>query len=338
MKVYFDPQQMNHRPRLEMNAVAHFPHPEDPARASAILDALRQAGGFEVEAPEPLSRGLVERIHFGPLLAFLARSEELGEELLVPYVFPYDSRFCSRTPQPPADIAFHCFDTCTPLMRRTWPAALASAASAVAAARETMASGAPTYALCRPPGHHASADRYGGYCYLNNAALAAQEFVSRGQRVLLVDIDYHHGNGTQSIFYERDDVFFLSLHAHPAYPHFSGSAAERGLAAGEGFNLNVPFAGQCTIDDYCRALENALALAFSRFSADALVISAGFDTLQGDPQGNFGFCMEDVSRIGRILAGVRRPCTVVQEGGYQVDLLGAAARNFLTPFLDAAKL
>jgi acetoin utilization deacetylase AcuC-like enzyme len=186
------------------------------------------------------------------------------------------------------------------------------------------------YALCRPPGHHATANLYGGFCYLNNAAIAAHWLAMQGQRVAVVDVDYHHGNGTQAIFYGRDDVFFCSIHADPAddYPYHWGYAAVRGEGAGEGYNLNVPLplgTGEAT---YLPALERGLQ-AVADFRPDVVVVSLGVDTAEGDPVSQFRLQTETFRRMGQMFAGLARPLVIVQEGGYLLVKLGENVVSFL---------
>jgi len=228
----------------------------------------------------------------------------------------------------------YLFDTATPIVAGTWSAARGAVDVALSAA-ERVIDGAPlAYGLCRPPGHHAARGMLGGYCYFNNAAIVA-EWLRRergAHRVAILDIDYHHGNGTQQIFWERGDVLYLSLHADPAraYPHFSGYAAERGAGTGEGMTRNWPLPTGTTLDGYATALREALAMV-AGFAPDApLIVSAGFDTFERDPIGDLALQTEDYGEIGRLIAGLGLPTIVLQEGGYAVDALGANALALLT--------
>jgi len=204
------------------------------------------------------------------------------------------------------------------------------------------------YALCRPPGHHAAADLYGGYCYLNNAAIAARYLQSSGSRpsslpesralptptkVAILDIDYHHGNGTQLIFYADPAVLYCSLHVHPDedYPYYWGDADETGVGPGEGTNCNWPLPRGTGDKAYLAALDEALA-AIGEFAPDYLVVSAGLDTTEGDPEGGFCLSTEGLHAIGECIAGLAMPTVVVQEGGYRLDRLGDNAVAFLQPF------
>jgi acetoin utilization deacetylase AcuC-like enzyme len=239
-----------------------------------------------------------------------------------------------------------------PIVAGTYAAARAAANTALTGAALLLEGQRATYALCRPPGHHAGRDLYGGYCYLNNAAIAAQ-FLGVGgwespptpnlqpptpnpqltHRVAILDVDYHHGNGTQQIFYERGDVLFASIHADPArqYPYFAGHADERGAGAGLGANLNIPL--EADVDDgrYLEALDEALR-AVRAFDPRFLVVSAGFDTFGGDPIADFALSSAVYPQIGRRIAALGLPTLIVQEGGYAVEALGENAVGLLRGF------
>jgi acetoin utilization deacetylase AcuC-like enzyme len=205
-------------------------------------------------------------------------------------------------------------------------------------AQRLVAQGAPSaFALCRPPGHHAGSDFYGGYCFFNNAAIAAQAFIDNGaRRVAVLDVDFHHGNGTQEIFYRRNDVLFCSLHGHPEdeYPYFSGYEDETGEGAGDGFNANFPLRPGTAWAQYRPALAAALK-RIDAYGADALVISLGVDTYENDPISSFKLKCEDYLRLGEMIAGAGRPTLFVMEGGYAVEEIGINTVNVLTGFESA---
>jgi acetoin utilization deacetylase AcuC-like enzyme len=188
------------------------------------------------------------------------------------------------------------------------------------------------YALCRPPGHHAAADLYGGFCYLNNTAIAAR---SLGKQVAILDIDYHHGNGTQLIFYDDAEVLFCSLHADPDddYPYYWGGAGERGSGAGSGFNHNWPLPQNTGDEAYLTALDEALEVV-AKFGPRYLIVSAGFDTIAGDPVGGFRLSMAGLRAVGLRIAALGVPVVIVQEGGYLLERLGESAVAFLSPFVE----
>lgn len=218
-------------------------------------------------------------------------------------------------------------------MKGTWSAAREAANVALTGAAAIHAGERAAFALTRPPGHHAAIDVFGGFCYLNNAAIAAQWFADRGLRPAILDVDYHHGNGTQTIFYERADVFFCSIHADPAfaYPHFLGFAEERGEGAGEGMNLNLPLPAHTDWARYEPALARALH-DLHDFGPDVVLISLGLDTYCEDPIAGFELTAADYRRLGERLALLKRPTLFLFEGGYAVDALGEITANVLEGF------
>jgi acetoin utilization deacetylase AcuC-like enzyme len=233
----------------------------------------------------------------------------------------------------------YCFDTATPIVAGSGQAARAAVDIGLTAL-DLVLEGAPiAYGLCRPPGHHAGRNLIGGYCFFNNAAIVAESLVTRGaERVAILDVDFHHGNGTQQIFWERGDVLYVSLHGDPAgtYPYYSGYAAERGAGDGEGATLNLPLAPGTDGDGYLAALAEALD-AVRAFDADApLVLSLGFDTYHADPICNLGLQTDDYARIGAAIRDLGMSAVVLQEGGYAVEALGANAVAFLGGLRGAA--
>ena len=231
-------------------------------------------------------------------------------------------------------MGYYCFDPGTPIVEGTWEAAFAAARCALTAAAWVAEGARSAYALCRPPGHHAGRSSYGGYCFLNNAALAAQHLRDAGLgRVAVLDVDAHHGNGTQDIFSERADVLFVSIHGTPdtEYPYFLGYADERGAGEGEGFTRNFPLPRTAAWTDYRPTLD-AAADVVAAFAADALVVSLGVDTFDGDPISPLALGREHFPLIGQRLAALGLPTVIVQEGGYAVEDLGANVVGVLTAF------
>ncbi len=330
LPVYYSPRQSRHNPT---------DHPETPQRADILLAAALRVGLTE-RRPKDAGLAPIAAVHSPDLLALLqtayrrfAQLKE-GPRPAVPDTFAV-REFAGRLPRTIwGHLGYYCNDTVTPILEDTWEAAYWSAQTAVAAAG-ALDSGVPlAYALCRPPGHHATHDLYGGYCYLNNAAIAAGYLAQKGRRPAIIDIDYHHGNGTQAIFYDRADVFFCSIHADPEeeYPYYSGFAHELGRDTGEGLTLNLPLPLDTGESDYLRALGFALD-AIAAFAPDVVIVSAGFDTLAGDPQGGMRLETGSFRAIGRLLATLERPLLVVQEGGYALPSLGASLEQFLEGLL-----
>jgi len=322
-----------HDPLYEVNyGEVVRPVYERPERAERLREALAAAGHPLVEpvahGPEP-----VLAVHEPALVGFLegawaAWRAAGGPEVLIPDTFALgrlargDGRDLGSGVGRPG---WFCFDTATPLVAGSFAAAAAAADAALTAA-DLVAGGEPAaYALCRPPGHHAGPGYYGGFCLLNNAALAARRLAALG-RVAVVDVDFHHGNGTQDIFWEDHEVLYVSLHGDPAvhYPFFTGAADETGGGPGAGTTRNLPLPDGTGDDAYLEALAEAMAVV-AAFDPAVLVVSAGFDTFEGDPIGAFGVTTAGFGRIGAVLAAAGRPVLVVQEGGYAVDALGANA-------------
>jgi acetoin utilization deacetylase AcuC-like enzyme len=234
-------------------------------------------------------------------------------------------------------LGYYSFDAGSPITAGTWRAARASAATAASGAHRLLQTKAKAvFSLCRPPGHHAAADYYGGYCFINNAAVAAQTLCAAGARAAVWDVDYHHGNGTQAIFYTRGDVLFVSQHADPAFefPFFSGFADESGEGAGAGANLNLPLAAGCEWPAYRDAMR-AAAKAISQFGAEVLIVSFGADTFERDPISHFKLRADDFFRLGAELAAPQLPTLFVMEGGYAIDDLGRNVAAALCGFAEA---
>ncbi|BDG10754.1 histone deacetylase family protein [Anaeromyxobacter paludicola] len=339
MRVVHSPLHARHQGGKELHRGELVPCFESPARAELILEAVRRAG-FEVSEPRALSAQELLGVHDAGFVDFLrtahAEWRAAGKEgFMIPSAFPARGLRQDRVPAGlNGRMGFYCFDPGTPIVEGTWDAALAAAGCAVTAA-ELVAEGAPSaYALCRPPGHHAGHAVYGGYCFLNNAALAAQRLRELGlARVAVLDVDAHHGNGTQEIFWERADVLYVSLHGTPEtdYPYFLGWADERGAGAGEGFTRNLPLPRDARWPEYAAALEEALE-AVGRFGAGALVVSLGVDTFAGDPISPIALGAEHFPLLGARLASLRLPTVIVQEGGYAVADIGGNVLGVLNGF------
>jgi acetoin utilization deacetylase AcuC-like enzyme len=311
--------------------------PESPGRAKTLLQSAI-ASGLELAAPEDCGLEPVAAVHTSKYLTFLEnihtrwlRIPGASKDVL-PNVHP-ESRDCLYPASAVGQVGFHVFDGAAPITADTWNSALWSAYSAVQAAREVMRGAHACYALTRPPGHHATREMAGGFCYLNNSAIAAQELRSKYERVAVLDIDVHHGNGTQSIFYDRDEVLTISLHADPVrfYPFFWGGADECGEAAGEGFNLNLPLARGTANTEYLLALDSALA-RIGRFDPGALAVALGLDAFIGDPFAGLALSTEGFGLVAQRIHALGLPTVLVQEGGYPCEQLGDNLRAFLSPF------
>ncbi|HUW62397.1 MAG TPA: histone deacetylase family protein [Candidatus Bathyarchaeia archaeon] len=302
---------------------------ERPARVAAILSALEDLPVDKVAARRH-SIAPVMRVHDPRLVHFLEKATEqlTPGTLLYPDVFPV--RQAARLPRAwEIQAGYFCIDASTPITGNVFKAARAAVDCALTAADLVLAGEPLAYALCRPPGHHAGRSTFGGFCYLNNAAIAANRLAEKG-RVALLDIDYHHGNGTQEIFYDRDDVLFISIHGHPevSYPYFSGFRTERGAGRGLGYTRNYPLFPEIDDAAYLRVLDDALKHV-RRYKPDWLVVSAGFDTMAGDPTGRFAVTPQGMRQIAQRLGRLKLPTLVVQEGGYSLTNLRRGGRMFI---------
>ncbi|MBS0441007.1 MAG: histone deacetylase family protein [Proteobacteria bacterium] len=349
MLVIHNPDHASHAGRQEMFRGRLVPCHEVPARLDHVLAELqrRRFGRLEAAAPDAGLDALLPRIHAPRYLRYLERAWDDWVALdpanaaldALPSVWPVRGFRADVEPDNfAARLGLYSFDAGTPLTAGSWRAARSGALAALQAAR-AVASGTErsAFALTRPPGHHAGADFFGGYCFLNNAALAAQALREGGAaRVAVLDVDYHHGNGTQSIFYERADVLTISIHGDPRteYPFYLGHADERGAGAGEGCNLNLPLPRGTGFERWLEALDAAIA-AVRAFRPDALVVPLGLDTFEGDPISGFHLKSADYLRVGARLASLELPTVFSFEGGYAVAEVGVNAVNVLEGFESA---
>jgi acetoin utilization deacetylase AcuC-like enzyme len=298
--------------------------------------------------PWPAIRGVhaPDYLHYLQTIHALWTAEFGADVNVIPDTFPHPhgprlargapatAHRVTRPTKPAAQAGYYSFDMAAPITAGTWAAAFDSARCAVRAADAVVHGQRAAYALCRPPGHHAGPDYCGGFCYLNNSAIAAQHLILTGkQRVAILDLDYHHGNGTQDIFYTRDDVLFVSLHADPdaQYPYFWGHAKERGEWAGAGFTHNFPLPRGTRetqwLDTFARALE-----CVASYAPEALVVSLGVDTYEKDTVGDFGITLDGYAIISRELDRLNLPMVLIQEGGYNVNHVGPCVAAVLKPY------
>ena len=346
MLTFHNPLHQGHAPVHEFYRGERVPCFEKPARVDYVEAAL-QARGHALQAPDVDSAAVLARIHAPGYLAFLQTAWQqwlaldAGNAAVQPFPSVWPVRTLRSDVEPAnfiARLGLYSMDNGTPLAAGTWAAAKAGT-DAVASAAARVAAGARAAFCCtRPPGHHAGPDFMGGYCFLNNAAVAAQSLRNAGAaRVAVLDVDYHHGNGTQSIFYDRADVLFISLHGDPQteYPFYLGHADEVGAGQGAGFNLNLPLAAGTSAAQWFAALEQACQ-RMVQYSADALVVSLGLDAFEGDPISRFALKSDDFTRLGARLARLGLPTVFVLEGGYAAAELGTNAVNVLDGFEEAA--
>ena len=327
-----------HDLRADIWVGMRIPATEVPERAEVIREALVGAGAKVVEADEHPDSALLA-VHSPDLLAFLSGAwdqwrragmpEDPGQDRVVPYIFPHPGLMSGRAPHEPtaasARPGFYCYDTMTAIGAGTWKAARGAADCALTAADRVHAGDPVAYACCRPPGHHVTRVCYGGSCYLNNAAIAAQRLRDRGAgRLAIVDIDAHHGNGTQQLFYEEETVLTCSVHVDPGagwFPHFLGFTDEIGAGDGEGTNVNVAVPPKTGDDGWLAAVHEAVA-AVKDHGAEALVVALGVDAAADDPESPLLVSEAGYREAGRAMGELGLPTVVVQEGGYDLASLG----------------
>lgn len=338
LTIYSDKHRLQHG-KAELIDGTLKPCFENPSRADMVLQEVRSRGLGPVI--EPLAHGLepVLRVHDAGYVEFLQtawqRWSAMGRDYdALPKMWQI-RRLRAAIPQHvEGQLCYYSMDCGTPLTAGTWPAITAAADVALTAIDQLAAGQRGVFALTRPPGHHAARDYCGGYCFFNNAAIAAQSLLDRGaKRVAILDVDYHHGNGTQDIFYQRDDVLFLSIHGDPAteYPFFLGFADEHGEGAGLGYNYNFPLPAASSVALWFAALDTALG-EVRRYAPDALVVSLGVDTFEGDPISRFSLASTDFLRLGEQIGGLGLPTAFCMEGGYAVEPIGLNAVNVLDGF------
>ena len=308
---------------------------ESPVRIQSIVRELEKTGVFDPLPPRQFSNKALLKVHDPGLVNYLRRvcARVEPNHSIYPYVFPI--RNAARPPKElPVRAGYFCIDTFTPLNQNAYQAARRAVECSLTAAESLFSGYDLAYALVRPPGHHAERKVFGGFCYFNSAAVAA-DHLSRFGRVAVLDVDYHHGNGTQDIFYERDDVLTVSIHGHPsfAYPYFSGFKEEKGEGAGFGYNLNYPLREEVDGPYYVKTLKAALT-KIKAFKPMFLVVALGLDVARGDPTGTWSLTAKDIEINGRLIGETGLPILVVQEGGYRTRTLGKNARCFFTGLLD----
>jgi acetoin utilization deacetylase AcuC-like enzyme len=341
LQTYYSPAHLEHAPEQEFEGGKLTPAVEIPQRAERVRARIEDRKLGPILPPAEFGNAPLVRIHDAEFVAFLTEAHDEWvkryrdpEAAAVPSAWPARGLRTQLHGHIEARLGSYTFDTATPILKGTWEAARNAANVALSAARAIQQGAQSAFALARPPGHHASADLYGGYCYLNNVAIAAQWFADQGLRPAILDVDYHHGNGTQAIFYNRGDVLFVSIHADPsfAYPHFLGFADERGDGAGEDANVNMPLARKTDWGAYSQALGAAISRVRD-FGPDVVLVSLGLDTFEGDPICRFKLRTEDYKRMGDMLKSTGKPTLFVFEGGYNLDALAENTVNVLESYL-----
>ncbi len=337
MKAVFDERQWNHDPKHFFANGTVLPNPEQPERIR-LLNKGADVAGASIISPTDHGRGPIAAIHSAEYLTFLEnihtrwRKTEGASDEVIPNIHPI-ARNANYPKSAVGQAGYHQADTACPISSGTWEAAYWSAQTALTGADLILDGEQAAYALCRPPGHHAFADLAGGFCFLNNTAISAERLLRAGRKPAILDIDVHHGNGTQGIFYPRKDVMTVSIHADPDrfYPFYWGSAQERGEGEGQGYNLNLPLPRGTGDDQYLQTLQTALARIKS-FGADTLVVALGLDSYENDPLQGLSVTTPGFARIAAAIAKLNLPTLLVQEGGYLCDELADNLASFLQEF------
>jgi acetoin utilization deacetylase AcuC-like enzyme len=341
MRCVYSATHLEHSPEHEVQHGEPVPAYEIPERIETIRKALEAAGSFDFVPPTEHGIEPIRSVHDDRMIRFLEgawgawESQRPGRDPVADTVLHAGLREGMEESSEPkgisAALGYWSFDSATPLTPGFYSAARGAVDVALTTADHCLDGDDVAFGLCRPPGHHAARAMFGGYCFFNNAAVAAEYLVGRTERCVgILDVDYHHGNGTQQIFYRRDDVFFASLHGDPnfAYPYFTGFLEETGAGAGTGTTLNRPLPAGCDMHRFGAALEEALD-ALADFSPSAVVVSLGFDTYAKDPIADFALTTEDMAEMGKLVGRLDAPLIVLLEGGYHVPDLGANAVAWL---------
>lgn len=345
MKIFYSETHRQHEPPFEVfDGGLRVPYLENPDRMHRILNALRDVDWADMHAPTDFGLDPLLAVHDSEYLDFLASAwtEWLATHPKDPSTLLPATFALRRHPHKPKSLlgraGYYIMDLSGCIVAGTYEAALASANCALSAAESVANGESAAFGLCRPPGHHAGKDYAGGYCFINNAAVAAnwlsQKARSQKGRVAVLDVDYHCGNGTQDIFYDRDDVLTISIHADPnhEYPSYMGYADERGAGQGLGFHHNFPLPAGTDDDAYLKTLEQALQ-NIREFDPKYLVISAGMDIYADDPLGTIKVTTAGIGEIAEQIASLKIPTTIIMEGGYANEMLGKNMLEFLLPFV-----
>lgn len=337
MKTFYHPDQDLHHPRTYFSRGMMRQPQEVPQRTTELLSAVK-ALGFDLATPADAGEGPISAVHAPEYIRFLQTAHAEWKELEEDWGEEVVSNIFVREPNALRGILAkagrYIADGSAPIGAGTWRAAYVSAQGAVAGADALIGGDRQAYALCRPPGHHARRDAAGGFCYLNNAAIAAQRLRSHYGRVAILDTDMHHGQGIQEIFYDRADVFYISIHGDPTnfYPATAGYEDERGTGEGEGYNLNLPMPHGSPEEVFFEKLTAAIS-ALDTFKPEALVLSLGFDIFERDPQAKVAVSADGFQRLGEAVGGLELPVLIVQEGGYYIEGLKELSERFFGGFM-----
>lgn len=338
MKAFFHPKQLLHYPKTYFSRGAMRIPQEIPARVEHLVHIAKQLG-FEVIEPQDNGYAAIEAVHSKDYITFLATAYDEWKKMPADWGDEVISNIFVREPNAKRGIlakaAYHIADGSAPIGKGSWEAIYWSAQSCIEATQAILAGEQKAYAICRPPGHHARIDSAGGFCYLNNAAVAAQMLRQKYRKVMILDTDMHHGQGIQEIFYARDDIYYISTHGDPTnfYPVVAGYEDEQGTAQGLGYNLNLPVPHGSSEAVFFEKLAIAVK-AINKYQPDVLVYSLGFDIFEKDPQSLVRVSSAGFKKLGQIVASLNLPTLIVQEGGYYLEALEDNASSFFAGFLN----
>lgn len=344
MRIVYSANHHFHSPPFEFTQGQLIPANECPVRADIILEHLQQAEFDDIQEPRSFSLNKILAIHDAGMVDLLANGYKAWEAQgktgsVFPSSWPSPGSLRMKIPQSiDARLGYYCADTASPLTKTSWHAIKSSVDCALTAADLILHGDSNAFSLCRPPGHHAGVNYFGGFCFLNNSAIAAQHLLDCGKKkVAILDLDYHHGNGTQDIFYRRSDVLTVSIHADPEreYPFYWGHAEEIGEGQGVGFNLNLPLPLGSGWSTWSAALEKALD-RIQLFSPDVLIVGLGVDTYKEDPISLFHLDTEHYPQMAEKIAALGLPSLIMMEGGYAVEALGQNVVGFLQGYEQVA--
>ncbi|MBN2789247.1 MAG: histone deacetylase family protein [Candidatus Delongbacteria bacterium] len=342
MKVIIPKDHQLHDPITILDGWNFIPAFEIALRVDSICNKLR-SGSFEFlhsgefsERTEKAAKSTHSKNYFDFLSSVYQEWSKTQEHDngVIPYHFNRNSEN-KKDLGIINEVGLHSYDTCTPIFRHTFTASLNSVECALTASDHILRGDKSVYALCRPPGHHSGKEFYGGFCYLNNSAISAKYILEKTQdkKIAILDLDYHHGNGTQDIFYDTNEVLYVSIHADPKfdYPYSWGTKNETGTGKGKGYNINLPLDLGCDEKTYLSTLDTAIS-KINEFSPDFLIISLGVDTHINDPVGSFKLSFESFTKMGSRFKNYKIPVLIVQEGGYDLNSIGTSVSNFLSEF------
>lgn len=339
MKTIYSPDHYHHQGKFELINGEFMPPFENVRRMEIILEHLQHSKLGEILPPQDFGLEPIKRVHTERFVHFLQTAHHEWQKVrgntdALPLVWPNRGLRMIEPESIDGKLGYFSYDAGTPITATSWKAITSSVNVALTGAENILQGEKVIFSLCRPPGHHADSEHYGGYCFFNNAAIAAQYMRDHGaDKVAILDVDYHHGNGTQSIFYDRADVLFVSLHAHPhqEYPHFLGYEDETGEGQGLGYTFNYPMRFGTDWQVFGQALEQGIKNVRA-YKPDVLIVSLGVDTFEHDPISQFKLKHEDFSSMGRAIAALNLPTHFVMEGGYAIEAIGVNVVNTLSSF------